>query len=260
MRTLAVIPARYRSTRLPGKALADIGGRPMIEHVYRRVKGARLVDRVLVATDDLRIRDTVDAFGGDSVLTSPDHRSGTDRVAEAAADLDFELVVNVQGDEPLLEPKAIDQAVEACQGAEGRAMSSLRRAVTDASELWNPNVVKVVTDQRGYALYFSRWPIPFVASPDMNLETIRRWLEEGRLPPGRAAFKHIGLYVYPKDVLLELARIVPSPLERLEKLEQLRALERGIPIRMPITDYDNVAVDTPSDLERVRRMVMAGGS
>jgi 3-deoxy-manno-octulosonate cytidylyltransferase (CMP-KDO synthetase) len=258
MRTLAVIPARYRSTRLPGKPLADIGGRPMIEHVFKRVTEASLIDRALVATDDVRIRDRVQAFGGDCVLTSPDHPSGTDRVAEAAAKLDYELIVNVQGDEPLLEPRAIDQAVEACKQTGGKAMSSLRRAITEGTELWNPNVVKVVTDERGYALYFSRWPIPFVASSDMNVETIRRRLEDASPPADGSIFKHIGLYVYPKPILIELARAIPSPLERLEKLEQLRALERGISIRMPITDYDNVAVDTPSDLERVRRMVSPG--
>jgi 3-deoxy-manno-octulosonate cytidylyltransferase (CMP-KDO synthetase) len=257
MRTLAVIPARYHSKRLPGKPLAEIGGRPMIEHVYLRVKQARLVDRVVVATDDSRILDKVLAFGGECFMTSPAHPSGTDRVAEAAEGLDFELIVNVQGDEPLLEPRAIDQAIAACHetGESGRSIGSLRKVITSADELWDPNVVKVVTDRRGYALYFSRFPVPFVASQDMGLGELRKRLER-RLPPADATcYKHIGLYVYPKSILLELSRLEPTPLERLEKLEQLRALEHGIPIRMALTDYETVAVDTPADLDRVRRMV-----
>jgi len=254
MRILAVIPARYRSKRFPGKPLADIDGHSMIEHVYRRVAEAQLVDRVLVVTDDNRIGDGVAAFGGDYVMTSPNHPSGTDRVAEVARDLDFEIVVNVQGDEPLVEPRAIDQAVSACRESDG-AIASLRRAITSPRDLWDPNVVKVVTDAGGFALYFSRWPIPFVASSAGSVEDIRRRLEQYSLPAEGICYKHIGLYVYPRRVLLDLAGRDPSPLERLERLEQLRALEQGIPIRMVVTDYDNVAVDTPADLERVRRIV-----
>jgi 3-deoxy-manno-octulosonate cytidylyltransferase (CMP-KDO synthetase) len=254
MRTLAVIPARYGSKRFPGKPLADVDGRSMIEHVYRRVNEARLVDRVLVATDDERIRDRVSAFGGNCVMTSPDHPSGTDRVAEVARELDFEIVVNVQGDEPLVEPPAIDQGVSACRESDG-AIASLRRAITSPRDLWDPNVVKVVTDTRGYALYFSRWPIPFIASFASSVEEMGRRLEQRCLPVEGTYYKHIGLYVYPREILLGLASLDPSPLERLERLEQLRALEQGIPIRMVLTDYDNVAVDTPADLERVRRMV-----
>jgi 3-deoxy-manno-octulosonate cytidylyltransferase (CMP-KDO synthetase) len=255
MRTLAVIPARYRSKRFPGKPLADIDGRSMIEHVYRRVTEARLVDRVLVATDDERIQDRVAAFGGDSVMTSPNHPSGTDRVAEVARDLDFEIVVNVQGDEPLIDPRAIDHAISACSENGGRAMASLRRIITSAREFWDPNVVKVVTDGHGFALYFSRWPIPFVASSAVSVEDIHKRLEQCAPPMEWSCYKHIGLYAYPKGVLLELAGRDPSPLESIERLEQLRALEQGIPIRMVVTDYDNVAVDTPADLERVRRIV-----
>jgi 3-deoxy-manno-octulosonate cytidylyltransferase (CMP-KDO synthetase) len=255
MRTLAVVPARYRSKRFPGKPLAGIDGRCMIEHVYRRVTEAELVDRVLVATDDDRIRDRVHAFGGDCVMTSPEHPSGTDRVAEAAKELDFEIVVNVQGDEPLIKPRAIDQAVSACKENGGRAMISLRRVITSARELWDPNVVKVVTDRRGFALYFSRWPIPFVASFATSVQDMRNRLAQCALPTEGSCYKHIGLYVYPKELLLELAGRDPTPLESLERLEQLRALEQGIPIRMVVTDYDNVAVDTPTDLERVRRIL-----
>jgi 3-deoxy-manno-octulosonate cytidylyltransferase (CMP-KDO synthetase) len=215
------------------------------------------VDRVLVATDDSRIMDRVSAFGGECVMTSPEHPSGTDRVAEVAAGLDFDLVVNVQGDEPLLEPGAIDQAVGACKDSESGAIAiaSLRKVITSPKELWDPNVVKVVTDRRGYALYFSRFPIPFVASKDMSLGEFRRRLEELPSPVDDACYKHVGLYVYPKDILLELSRLESSPLERLEKLEQLRALEHGIPMRMVVTDYETVGVDTPADLDEVRRLL-----
>lgn len=256
MRTIAVVPARYRSERLPGKPLLDIGGQPMVERVYRRVTQSRLVERVLVATEEPRVRDRVRAFGGECILTSPDHPSGTDRVAEAVADLDFELVVNVQGDEPFLDPRAIDQAVAACKDSGGRAIASLRKAIKSARELWDPNVVKVVTDRRGMALYFSRWPIPFVASPNMSFEEMGRLFVETRPPVRGTCYKHVGLYVYPRELLLELTRKEPSPLEQLEKLEQLRALEHGMPIRVEVTDYENISVDTPADLERARRMVL----
>lgn len=254
MRTLAVIPARYRSTRLPGKPLVDIAGRAMIEHVYRRTVLAKTVDRVIVATDDGRVRDRVVAFGGDCVMTSPHHASGTDRVAEVAGGLDAELVVNVQGDEPLIEPRAIDQAVVACKENGCQAIVSLRQIVRSAAEAWDPNVVKVVTDPDGRALYFSRWPIPFIARPNMSMEMVRRLLEGAGLPLNGIFHKHIGLYVYPRALLLQLSRAEPSPLERLEQLEQLRALERGIPIRLVETEYEAISVDTPADLESVRRI------
>lgn len=258
MRTIAVIPARFRSQRLPGKPLAEIGGRPLVEHVYRRSAEARLVDRVLVATDDSRIQDAVRAFGGECVLTSPHHPSGTDRVAEAVADIEADLVVNVQGDEPFVEARAIDQAIDACQATcqseAGRVISTLAHPISTVEEFWDPNVVKVVFDLRGFALYFSRWPIPFVASPEMGPQDVRRRFEDAVVPPQGSCFKHLGLYVYPKPLLLELTRTEPTPLERLEKLEQLRALEKGISMRVEITDSDSVGIDTPADLERARKM------
>jgi 3-deoxy-manno-octulosonate cytidylyltransferase (CMP-KDO synthetase) len=231
----------------------------MVEHVYRRASKARLVDRVLVATEDTRVRDRVRAFGGDCVMTSPRHPSGSDRIAEAVADLDVDLVVNVQGDEPLIEPRAIDQAVAAAGESGGRAIASLRKLITSAAELWDPGVVKVTTDRRGRALYFSRWPIPFAASADMSRLDCARRFDEAQAPAEGAWYKHIGLYVYPKPILLELTRREPSELERLEKLEQLRALELGIPIRLEVTDCDAISVDTPEDLEWVRKLVSAGG-
>jgi 3-deoxy-manno-octulosonate cytidylyltransferase (CMP-KDO synthetase) len=252
MRTIAVVPARFRSERLPGKVLADIAGRPMVEHVVRRAAAARLVEEVLVATDDRRVLEAVSAFGGKAVLTSPDHPSGTDRVAEAVAGLEVDLVVNVQGDEPLLDPRAIDEAVETCIAGEERFLATLKRRIRSPAEVWDPNVVKVVTDCRGFALYFSRWPIPFAASASVEA------LNRGSLQPAleiaanQLLFRHVGLYVYPKKVLMELVARPPTPLERAERLEQLRALEYGFPILVGETEYESLSVDTAADLERAR--------
>ena len=239
---VAIIPARYQSSRLPGKALADIAGYPMIEHVYRRASAAAAVSSVLVATDDERIRDAVRAFGGRVCMTSPAHPSGTDRLAEVAAGLSCDIVVNVQGDEPLLEPAMIDEAVGPMRADPAIAMSTLRRRIDDPAELHSPNVTKVVVDRDGYALYFSRAAIPFV--------------RDGA--PAAPAWRHIGLYVYRRDTLLRLARLAPTALERSEALEQLRALEHGIRILAVETQHDSIGVDTAEDLERVRRL--AGGA
>lgn len=255
MGNIAVIPARFGSERLPGKPLARIGDRTLIHHVYQRASMSRLVDRVLVATDDSRIRDEVSSFGGECVLTSADHRSGTDRVAEAIAALDVDLVVNVQGDEPFVEPQAIDLAISACDehGKSGKAIATIATPIETHSEFWDPNVVKVVTDRRGFALYFSRWPIPFVASPQMTAQEIPRLYEETAAPATGSCLRHLGLYVYPKPLLIELTRSNPTPLERLERLEQLRALEYGMPIYVQIAKTTSIAVDTPADLERARQ-------
>ncbi len=235
MRTIAVIPARFQSKRLPGKALKDLHGKTMVERVYERTSQANRVNRVLVATDDERIRDVVAAFGGEVVMTSPEHQSGSDRIAEAVQELDIELIVNVQGDEPLIDPAAIDDAVRVAQETPG-AIVTLQSEIAERKTWLDPNVVKVVTDSRGFALYFSRAPIPSA------------WACPGEPP----FFKHIGLYVYPKDVLMKLTRLPPSPLEKAERLEQLRALENGIPIRLKSTSYDSMSVDTEADLEHVR--------
>jgi 3-deoxy-manno-octulosonate cytidylyltransferase (CMP-KDO synthetase) len=233
---VAVIPARYQSSRLPGKALAEIGGRPMIEHVYRRAASARSVSSVIVATDDERIYHAVVAFGGQARMTSPSHQSGTDRIAEIAAHLDCTLIVNVQGDEPLIEPSMIDQAVAPFALDPTLMMSTLRRRIDDPAELHNPNVTKVVVDRDGFALYFSRAPIPFA--------------RQG-CPPA-PAWRHVGLYVYRRECLLRLAALPQTAMEQSEALEQLRALEHGIRIKAEETAFDSVGVDTPEDLERVR--------
>jgi len=214
----------------------------MIEHVYRRACGAAGVDRVLVATDDARIRDAVVAFGGEAVMTRTDHASGTDRLAEVAAGLDCDLVVNVQGDEPMLAPSAIDEALGVFASAPDVLMSTLRRPIDDPRDLHDPNVVKVVVDRHGDALYFSRAPIP--------------WARQAadHFAPG-PTFKHVGLYVYRRACLLHLASLTPTALEQAEALEQLRALEHGIRIRTVETRHDSIGVDTADDLEAVRRLV-----
>lgn len=236
---VAIIPARYESSRFPGKALADIAGKPMIEHVYRRTSAARSVGVVIVATDDERICDAVEKFGGRAQLTSPKHLSGTDRLAEVAAGLTCDVVVNVQGDEPLIDPSMIDDAIAPFRGDRDLQMTTLRRRIDDRSELDNPNVTKVVVDREGYALYFSRAPIPFTRAG---------------CPPA-PAWRHIGLYVYRRECLMRLTSLPPTAMETAEALEQLRALEYGVRIKAIETKHDSVGVDTPEDLERVRQLV-----
>ena len=239
--TVAVIPARYASSRLPGKPLIEIGGRPMIEHVYRRTASVSTLDAVFGATDDERIAQAVVAFGGCAERTRATHRSGTERVAEVAARLPCAIVVNVQGDEPFIEPSMIQQALVPFAVDPSVQMSTLRRRIDDPTELNNPNVVKVVVDGRGDALYFSRQAIP-CASPNTN----------------STAYKHIGLYVYRRNFLLKLAGLSPMPLEAAESLEQLRALEHGFAIRTVETTSDSLGVDTAEDVERARRALTSG--
>ena len=238
---VAVIPARFASTRFPGKPLAEIEGRPMIEHVYRRAEASPVVSRVIVATDDLRIATTVTEFGGNVRLTRADHATGTDRLAEVASSLDCDIIVNVQGDEPLLDPRAIAEVVEPFSDP-SVSMTTLYRRIQTPEELSNPNVVKVVLDRAGFALYFSRAPIPHARDP------------RGGWPP---LYRHIGVYAYHRSALLVLASLEPTPLERAEALEQLRALEHGIRIKAVETAYDSIGVDTPADLEAVRRLLAA---
>ena len=208
----------------------------MIEHVYRRAAAARSVTSVVVATDDERIRRAVEAFGGTCRMTSRSHQSGTDRIAEIAGDLPADVIVNVQGDEPLIEPAMIDEAVAPFSNDASLMMSTLRRRIEDDAERHNPNVTKVVVDRDGFALYFSRAPIPFVRSD---------------CPPA-PAWRHVGLYVYRRDCLMRLAALPPTPMERSEALEQLRAMEYGIRIKVVETQFDSVGVDTAEDLARVR--------
>ena len=243
-RIVAIIPARYASTRLPGKPLADIGGRPMVEHVYRRAASAVLVETVMVATDDERIATAVTAFGGHARMTRAGHQTGTDRLAEVADTLACDVVVNVQADEPLIEPDMID-AVAACLDDPTVSMATLRCRIQDAADLEDPHVVKVAVDRDGYALYFSRAPI------GLDRTT-------GGGPAAPPVYKHIGLYAYRRPFLLALSLLEPTPLERAERLEQLRALEYGYRIMTTETERDPIGVDTPEDLERVRRLVAPG--
>jgi 3-deoxy-manno-octulosonate cytidylyltransferase (CMP-KDO synthetase) len=214
----------------------------MIEHVYRRAESSPSVHAVIVATDDERVRDAVEAFGGTAWMTRADHRSGSDRLAEVAAALDCDLVINVQGDEPLLATEMIEEAVTPLAADPTIPMGTLCRRIDDPDDFRNPNVVKVVVNRAGFALYFSRAPIPFTrdAGPDRA---------------SASAFKHIGLYVYRRAFLLSFAGLAPTPLEQAESLEQLRALEHGYRIRTVETTHDSVGVDTPADLDRVRRLV-----
>lgn len=213
----------------------------MIEHVYRRAAASAAVSQVIVATDDLRIARVVKQFGGAVRLTRPDHLSGTDRLAEVAKTLDCDVVVNVQGDEPLLDPRAITEVVAPFSDP-SISMATLYRRIDTPADLANPNVVKVVIDRAGFALYFSRAPIPHQRDA------------RGGWPP---LYRHVGLYAYRRTALMVLASLEPTPLERAESLEQLRALEHGIRIKTVETAYDSLGVDTPDDLERVRRLLAA---
>lgn len=243
MGVTVVIPARYASTRFPGKPLADLCGKPMIQWVYERSALCDSVDNVIVATDDNRIAEAVKGFGGNVAMTRADHATGTDRLAEVAEQLDDEIIVNVQGDEPLIDPAMIQAAVEPLLADSSIPMGTLKTPLTSVEEYRNPNVVKVVTDQRGFALYFSRSPIPFPRDFTEDLDS--RWAE-------LATAKHIGLYVYRRDFLLKYPSLPVTPLENQECLEQLRALEHGYRIMVAETNLVGQGVDTPEDLERVK--------
>ncbi|MFZ0591480.1 MAG: 3-deoxy-manno-octulosonate cytidylyltransferase [Bryobacteraceae bacterium] len=238
-RILGIVPARFASSRFPGKALAVLAGKPMIQHVYERASLSRYITRTLVATDDERIASAVRRFGGEVRMTRVDHASGTDRLAEVASTESAELYVNVQGDEPLIDPEAIDAAILSVWGDEAVSMATLKKQIVDPDEITNPNVVKVVTGLTGDALYFSRSAIPHFRDAGRGV---------------RAYFKHVGLYVYRRNFLVHYPDLDMGPLERAERLEQLRALENGYRIRVVETDYESLGVDTPEDLERVNQL------
>lgn len=238
MKVLCVIPARYASTRLPGKPLADICGKPMICRVYDRAKLAKRVEKTVVATDDERVKRAVEEDGGEAVMTRKDHNSGTDRLAEAVAGYpDMDLVINVQGDEPLIEPKVIDRLAAAFDDDEDLMMATVKARMDDEEDMRNPNNVKVVTDKDGYALYFSRSLMPYPR-------------EDTDCP----VYKHIGIYAYRRDFLLKYAKMPQTMLEKTESLEQLRALENGFRIKVIESDANFVGVDTAEDLSRVNEI------
>ena len=242
LQVVGIIPARYGSKRLPGKPLALIQGRPMIQHVFERAVKARALQRLVVATDDSRILDAASGFGAEVLMTSPDHQSGTDRVAEAARQLSLlseAVVVNIQGDEPLLQAEVVDQLVETLLEADDVPMATLAHPGFGHTDLHDPGVVKVVFDARRRALYFSRAPIPHPREATEHL----------------AYYKHIGLYAFRNHFLQQFTKLPPGVLEQVEKLEQLRALENGFPILVVPTPYDSVSVDTPLDLMKVEAIL-----
>lgn len=242
-----IIPARYASTRFPGKPLAILKGLPMIQHVCHQAAKAETVERVIVATDDNRIAATVKGFGGEVMMTRADHPTGTDRLAEVAERIDAELIVNVQGDEPLINPRMIDQAVQPMVDNPKLQMGTLAGRIDAIEDFYNPNVVKVVKDRAGLALYFSRAPIPWPR--DLSREELAESLDRVEL------FRHIGLYVYRRELLLNYPAMPKTPLEALENLEQLRAVESGVKLYVAETEFSCHGVDTPEDLERVSRLM-----
>ena len=240
-KVLVVIPARYASVRFPGKPLAPIAGKPMIQHVVERVRQARRVSQVVVATEDARIKSAVESFGGEAVMTRSDHRTGTDRVAEVATHIHAAVYINVQGDEPLIDPGTIDALVEAMLEDDAIQLATPCTAIAHKNDIMDPNIVKVVRDFESNALYFSRAPIPWVRDSAQTV-TARHW-------------KHLGLYGFRRDALLEFPTLPPGELEPLEQLEQLRWLENGFRMRVVETDYDAVSVDVPTDIPRVEKLL-----
>ncbi len=245
MDAIGVIPARYASTRFEGKVLADLCGKPVIQHVYERAKQAKMLDDLIVACDDERVKNAVLKFGGKAIITSLDQPTGTDRLTEVVNPLDVKVVVNIQGDEPFVQPIMIDNIVLELLNNAKTAMATIIRKIEDEKELCDPNVVKVVIDKDGFALYFSRNFIPFVRDriPTKSI------LEQCTF------YKHIGLYGYTKDFLFMFKNLPKTGLEEAEKLEQLRALEHGYKIKTIITKFDTVGIDTPEDLERAKELL-----
>lgn len=232
---VGVIPARYGSTRLPGKPLIEIHGKPMIQHVWERSLGSKYIDRLIVATDDKRIFNTVKKFGGEAVMTLRNHKSGTDRIGEAVKNIACDIVVNIQGDEPFIDPKNIDRAIEPLLKEKRLNVSTLCFKISDKKEIYDNNIVKVVFDKDYNCLYFSRCPIPYIRDEKSDAEY----------------YKHIGLYVYREKFLMELIKMKQTKMEKAEKLEQLRILENGENIRVVVTKKDSISIDTKGDLEKM---------
>ena len=241
MNVIGVIPARYASVRFEGKVLAELLGKPLLQHVWENAKKAKTLDDLVVACDDERILKTVIKFGGKAVLTAKAHTSGTDRIAEVITDKDVKVILNIQGDEPLIHPSMIDDVAYSLLNAPEQGVATIVKRIEDEKEISDANVVKVVFDKKGQALYFSRCSIPFVREEE---------------PGMRVHYKHIGLYGYTKDFLFTFKNLPPSKLEKLEKIEQLRILENGDPIRVIETKYETIGVDTREDLERVSQWLL----
>jgi 3-deoxy-manno-octulosonate cytidylyltransferase (CMP-KDO synthetase) len=238
---VVIIPARYGSTRLPGKPLVSLAGTPMIQRVYERAKLAKLATRVIVATDDDRIIKAVQAFGGEARMTRSEHRTGTERVAEVAAHTDGQVFVNVQGDEPLLNPEVVDAAITALLEDAATSVATVATPIKTPADIMDPNVVKTVLDFDENALYFSRAPIP--------------WLRDAAAKMEVRHLKHLGLYVFQRDALLEYPTLPQGTLEKIEQLEQLRWLENGYKIRITEVEHDSVSVDVPDDISKVEKLL-----
>lgn len=243
MTSAVIIPSRYNSTRFPGKPLASLLGKPLIQHVYERAKMAKKVNSIIVATDDERIEKAVRNFGGEVMMTSTNHLSGSDRVAEVATKLSEDIIINVQGDEPLIEPGLIDELCNIFEKSDVQVVTA-KIPITDPKDVQNPNVVKVVCDRNGFALYFSRSPLPGTRS-DISVRTYSK----------PVFFRHIGIYGYTKNFIVKFPTLEPTPLELQEGLEQLRILEHGYKIKVIDTEYQSIGVDTPEDLEYLRRVM-----
>lgn len=244
MDVIGVIPARYQSTRFAGKVLADIMGKPMLQHVWERAKQSRMLDDLIIACDDEIILKAANKFGAKAIMTSREHSCGTDRISEVVNPLDVKVVINIQGDEPLIHPMMIDSIARALLEDPSVNMATISKKIDDSIQVFDPNVVKVVVDKNNFALYFSRAPIPFL-SPNAEIEQV-------------IYYKHIGLYGYTKDFLFTYKNLPASSLEKTEKLEQLRVLSEGFKIKVIETTFETVGVDTPEDLEKVKEKLQKG--
>jgi 3-deoxy-manno-octulosonate cytidylyltransferase (CMP-KDO synthetase) len=256
VRILAVIPARWGSTRLPGKVLADINGKPMVRWIWENCRGAGVFSRVVVATDHPEVVRRVESFGGEAVLTDPAHGSGTERVAEVARTAREPWVVNVQGDEPFIGGRVLVPLAAALR-RRGTEVATPVVPILEGRDLADPSVVKAVVDARGFARWFSRWPIPFARDRWVGEEPLRGAAAEREIPPG-TWWRHLGIYAFRRERLLELVRLPAAPAEELERLEQLRWLHHGAAIRCVPVEQEGISIDTPADLERARRIMGAG--
>lgn len=249
MKIIGIIPSRYASTRLPGKPLVDICGKPMVQRVYEQAKRSTLLTDIIIATDDERIESVVRSFGGNVQMTPTDIQSGSDRIALVGKKFNADIVVNIQGDEPLIDPKLIDQTIRLLIDDGSASVGTAVKKTTTHQDVFNPNIVKVVLDNNNYALYFSRSPIPHIRDAKKDEE----WFS------GTLFYKHFGIYVYRADFLQQYTTLKQSPLEIAEKLEQLRILENGYKIKCAVTEYESIPVDTPEDLEKVITLIRNRG-
>jgi 3-deoxy-manno-octulosonate cytidylyltransferase (CMP-KDO synthetase) len=259
MKTVIVIPVRYASSRFPGKPLISIGGSPLIRQIWERARESRLAERLIVATDDERIRKAAASFGAEVIMTEGEFRTGTDRLAWVAEQVVADAYLNLQGDELILDSQILDDLIASFKAAQPLMMGTLKRAISSPDENNNPNVVKVVTDREGYALYFSRSPIPFHRDPDAATKSDRSDGSDRSDIPRVPFYKHLGIYIYRRDLLQQFTRLPTGSLEEHEKLEQLRALENGIRIKVWETSRDSLRIDAPEDVKAAERFLTNAG-